>query len=685
MGRKRKVDLPMVVKEAGLTVETAGLPREELVAMARRMLLIREFEDAAAREYAKGNAGGFLHLYNGQEASAVGSMAALRPDDSVMTHYRHGHAIARGVPVHRLMAELFGRVDGVSRGRGGSMHFFSSEHNYLGGWAIVGGQTPLMVGYTWATEYRRKVLEEERDDIGLVGMGDGATNIGYFHEALNFATVWDVPIILYVENNLYGMGGAVERVSAVTSIADKALSFNIPAVTVDGMDVLSVYEAVRDAAKYVRAERAPFLIEVMTYRYRAHSMADPDLYRDKSEVEEWRLRDPVVAFPRQLLAAGMLSEDELAEMQAAVNQEVVEAVAFANASPEPPLEELFADIVADPPPTLAPEGPTRVMTVTEALRTALDERMAEDPRTFVMGEDVNKYGGAYAVTRDLPARYGDERVRDTPIAEGSILQMATGAAMAGLRPVAELMTVNFALLAADSIINHAAKVRNMFGGQANVPLVVRTVGGGVQLASTHSQNFDTLFAHIPGLRVAAVATPFDAKGLLATALRLEDPTVVLEHQLLYRLKGEVPTGIYTLPVGRAHVEQEGQAGGVTLIGYSRGLQIALEAAQRLEEEHGLKAEVINLRWLRPLDTETLVASVKKTNRAVVVEDDWLSYGVGAEVVARVQEAAFDWLDAPVLRVAAAEAPMPYAANLERAAWPSADKVLAALRDLKVIR
>jgi pyruvate/2-oxoglutarate/acetoin dehydrogenase E1 component len=414
-------------------------------------------------------------------------------------------------------------------------------------------------------------------------------------------------------------------------------------------------------------------------------MADPDLYRDKDEVEQWRARDPVASFPAQLIDAGILSAAELDAMKAEVATEIAEAVAFADASPEPGLENLVIDILAEPPAPIAPGAETTVMTLTDALRTALDDWMAEEPRAFVMGEDINKYGGAYAVTRGLPEKYGDERVRDTPIAEPSILQMATGAAMADLRPVAELMTVNFALLASDSIINHAAKVRHMFGNQVHVPLVVRAVGGGVQLAATHSQNFDALFAHIPGLRVAAVATPYDAKGLLATALRLEDPTIVLEHQLLYRIKGDVPTGVYTLPVGEAHVEREGQAGGVTLIGYSRGVHIALEAADRLLKEHGIQAEVINLRWLRPLDTATLVESIKKTNRAIVVEEDWGSYGVGAEVAARLQEAAFDYLDAPILRVAASEVPMPYAANLERAAWPSADKVLAALRDLRVIR
>lgn len=658
---------------------------EALRGLLRTMLRIRVFEDLAAREYTRGKAGGFMHLYNGQEASAVGLVDALRPDDVMISHYRdHGYALARGVAADRLMAELFGRTDGVAKGLGGSMHFYSAEHRFLGGWAIVAGQVPLAVGHAFATEYRRKLMGEARDDIGFVIMGDGATNNGYFFESLNFAAVWEVPIIFYIENNLYGMGGAVHRVSAVQSQADKARAFNIPSAVVDGMDVLAVRAAVAEAADYVRRERKPFVLECMTYRFRAHSMADPDLYRDKAEIERWRERDPVAVFPEQLIEAGMLSEAEWTAMQSEVEAEMEAAVAFADASPEPPLDALTSDIVAPPPPVIAPGPETREMSVTEALNSALDEWMAEEPRAFIMGEDINKYGGAYAVTRGLPQKYGDERVRDTPISEGALAGLATGAALAGLRPVAELMTVNFALLASDAIINHAAKIRHMFGNQGNVPLVVRAVGGGVQLAATHSQNFDTLFAHIPGLRVATVGTALDAKGLLATALRLEDPTILLEHQLLYRLKGEVPVAPFTLPVGKAHVEREGRPGGLTLIGYSRGLQIALQAAERLAQEFGLEAEVVNLRWLRPLDVETLVASVKKTNRALVVEDDWRAYGVGAEIAAQLQEEAFDWLDAPVMRVAQIEAPLPYAANLERAAWPSVDRIIEALRGLKVI-
>ena len=667
------------------TVETSGLEHDELLDMLRMMHRIREFESLAARGYSQGKIAGFMHLYDGQEASAVGIMSALKPQDFVMTHYRdHGHALARGVPANPLMAELYGRIDGVAKGRGGSMHFYSAEHNFLGGWAIVGGHVPLAVGYAYATEYRREVMGEDGDGIGVAVMGDGSTNIGYFYESLNFAALWNTPVIFVVENNGYAMGTAIETHTSVTRIADKAKAFNIASRTVDGMDVLAVSAAMREAAEQVRETREPQLVEIMTYRYRAHSLADPDLYRTKEEIAEWKERDSIERLSDQLVEAEILDDDGWAKMKSENETLVMESVAFAEASPEPPLSDLVADIEVEPPPPIEPSGPTSEMTMAQALNAALDEWMTENPAAFVMGEDINAYGSAYGVTKDLPQKHGDMRVRDTPIAEGAIAGVAVGAAMAGLRPIAELMTINFALLASDAIINHAAKIRSMFGNQANVPLVIRTNGSGRRLGATHSQNFEAMFAHVPGLRVAAPATAYDAKGMLAAALRLDDPTLFNENQLMYREKGEVPEGLYTLPVGKAHVSREGVAGGLTLIGYSRGFKIAMEAAERLSSEFGLEAEVINLRWLRPLDTETIVASVKKTNRALIVEEDWRSYGIGAEVAARLQEEAFDWLDAPVMRVAAIEAPMPYADNLEVAAWPSVERVIEALRKQRVI-
>ncbi len=321
------------------------------------------------------------------------------------------------------------------------------------------------------------------------------------------------------------------------------------------------------------------------------------------------------------------------------------------------------------------------MTYREALRQALIEAMEEDERVFVMGEDVNLYGGSYGVTRDLATLFGDRRVRDTPIAEMGIAGVATGAAMAGLRPVAELMTINFALISADAIINHAAKIRSMFAGQAQAPVVIRTVGGGgAQLAATHSQNFEAMFSHIPGLLVAMPATPYDAKGLLRTAILVNDPVLFIEHAKLYNLRGEVPEERYTIPLGRADVKRAGKD--LTLIAYSAMVHVALDVANKLADR-GVEAEVVDLRSLRPLDTETIVRSVKKTNRAVVVEENWRSYGIGAEVVARIQEEAFEWLDAPVRRVASEEVPFPYAKKLEQAAMPSAEKVLAQLREMRV--
>lgn len=322
------------------------------------------------------------------------------------------------------------------------------------------------------------------------------------------------------------------------------------------------------------------------------------------------------------------------------------------------------------------------MTYREALRQALIETMEEDERVFVMGEDVNQYGGSYGVTKDLASMFGDRRVRDTPIAEMAIAGVATGAAMAGLRPVAELMTINFALIASDAIINHAAKVRSMFAGQAEAPVVIRTVGGaGAQLAATHSQNFESLFAHIPGMYVVMPAVPYDCKGLLRSAILVDDPVLFIEHAKLYNLHGDVPEKPYTIPIGRADVKRPGKD--VTLIAYSAMVHVALDVADRLTDR-GVEAEVVDLRSIRPLDTETIVRSVKKTNRAVVVEENWRSFGIGAEIVSRVQQEAFEWLDAPVHRVASEEVPFPYAKELEQAALPSAEKVLDTLRAMKII-
>jgi pyruvate dehydrogenase E1 component beta subunit len=320
-----------------------------------------------------------------------------------------------------------------------------------------------------------------------------------------------------------------------------------------------------------------------------------------------------------------------------------------------------------------------MITMREAISQALWEEMERDPNVFIMGEEVGLWGGTYAVTRGFYDHFGPDRVRDTPIAEGVIVGAANGAAMAGLRPVAELMTINFAFLAMDQIVNHAAKLRIMFGGQFKVPIVIRAVGGGGrQLGATHSQTPDVVFAHFPGIKVIAPGTPYDAKGLLKSAIRGDDPVMFIEHATLYQIRGEVPEGEYLEPIGVSKVQREGRD--VTLVTYSKMLHVSNQAAEQLSSE-GIEVEIIDLRTLRPLDMEPVIQSFRRTNRAVIVEEGWGSYGIGAEIAARIYEGAFDYVDAPIKRVAQKEVPLAYNRNLEQLALPQVEDIVKTVKEV----
>ncbi len=320
------------------------------------------------------------------------------------------------------------------------------------------------------------------------------------------------------------------------------------------------------------------------------------------------------------------------------------------------------------------------ITMREAISQAIWEEMERDPNVFIMGEEVGVWGGTYAVTKGFYDHFGGERVRDTPISESAIVGAAIGAALTGTRPIAELMTINFAFVAMDHIVNEAAKLHYMFGGQFVLPMVIRTVGGGGrQLGATHSQTPDAIFAHFPGLKVVAPGTPADAKGLLKAAIRCDDPVLFIEHATLYQTRGEVPEGDYTVPIGKSTVQREGKD--ITIVTYSKMLEVSQKAADQLAKETGIEAEIVDLRTLRPLDMEPVLESFKKTNRAVIVEEGWKSYGVGAEISARIYEEAFDYVDAPVKRVAQDEVPLPYNRTLEQMALPQVDDVVAAVKEV----
>lgn len=645
--------------------------------LLRGMIRIRRFEEKCYELYTQERIRGFLHLYDGEEAVAVGIAAALEPRDRVVSTYReHGHALARGMSMESALAEMYGKATGCAGGRGGSMHLFDAEINLYGGNAIVGGGLPLAVGLGLGDRM------QGQDRVTTCFFGDGALAEGEFHEAMNLAALWKLPVLFVLENNLYAMGSAVARVQANVDFVPRAASYGMPAESVDGNDVVAVEAAGRRLVEAIRSGGGPQFLECRTYRTRPHSMFDAEKYRDKAEVAEWRKRSPITRFQSWLLDNGLMHPEEVEAIEAEVEAQLRNAVAACDQAPWEPVEDLTRHVVAETRP--APPEPVASDTLADSTyrdccRAAITEAMLRDDRVFMMGEDIGAYGGCYAVSMGLLKEFGPERIRDTPLSESAFTGAGIGAALVGMRPIVEIMTVNFSLLALDQILNTAATIRHMSGGQFGVPLVIRmATGAGRQLAAQHSHSLEAFFAHIPGLRVVAPATLEDARGMLATALEDPDPVIILEHVMLYNMTGKIASNAGAVDIDRAVIRRPGRD--VTLISWSNSLWKALEAAEALAKE-GIEAEVIDLRSLRPLDDETIMASVARTRRAVIVDEGWRTGSLSAEIAARVQEACFWHLDAPVARVCAAEVPVPYPKHLETAALPQVADIIAAVKAL----
>ena len=652
------------------------LTREHTRDLLATMIRIRHFEDKCAELYTREKIRGFLHLYDGEEAVAAGVIPVLKADDRIVATYReHGHALARGVPMNAVMAEMFGKASGSSGGRGGSMHIFDAAHNFYGGNAIVGGGLPLAVGLA----LRDKMKGEA--NVTACFFGEGAVAEGEFHEAMNLAELWDLPVLFVCENNGYAMGSALARTEAETDIHAKAAAYDIAAEQVDGMDVVAVEAATRRALAAIRETGRPRFLECLTYRFRAHSMFDAQLYRDKAEVEAWRAKGPIVRFQTWLAQNNLIHPEEVARIEAEIDAEVAAAVDFAEKAAWEPVETLTRHVVADerpaPPAPPAPSAETVEMTYREAVKQGIRDAMIRDDRVFLMGEDVGAYGGCYAVSKGLMAEFGEARIRDTPLSESGFTGAGIGAAAAGMRPIVEVMTVNFSLLALDQIMNTAATIRHMSGGQFGVPVVIRlATGAGKQLAAQHSHSLEGWYAHIPGLRVLAPATLEDARGMLWTALQDPDPVLIFENVMLYNMTGQIATNAGPVEIDRAAIRRPGKD--VSLITYGGSLWKTLEAAEELAKD-GIDAEVIDLRVLRPLDDATIMESLSRTRRAVVVDEGWRSGSLSAEIAARIGEQAFWHLDAPVGRVCSAEVPIPYPKHLEDASIPQVPAIVAAAK------
>ncbi len=652
------------------------LSGDALESLYTTMVRIRRFDEKTTELFSAGLVKGTAHSYVGEEAVAAGACANLREGDYIVgTHRGHGHCIAKGARVDRMMAELMGRADGYCRGLGGSMHIAALDLNILGCNGIVAAGLPIGTGAALAAKLRKT------DNVVVAFFGDGGANQGVVHEALNLAAVWKLPAIYLCENNQYALSTATGRTTAGDSIAARAAAYGIPGVRVDGNDVLAVYETVRTAVARARRGEGPTLVEAVTYRWGGHSMrANLPEYRTKEEEREWMERDPVARLGSHLVDGKRATPVRLKELEESVELELDRAVEFAKSSPEPTVELMEASVYA--PHAEVSEPATRAgreLTMAEALNEALQSEMQRDERVFVMGEDVGLIGGIFGVTRGLRERFGEDRVRDTPISEATFVGAGVGAAIAGLRPVVEIQIFDFVALTMDQLVNQAAKFRYMLGGRPTVPLVIRgPQGGGIRLAAQHSQSLEAWFAHVPGLVVVAPATPYDAKGLLVSAIRDDNPVIFLEHKALYATKGAVPEAPYAIPLGKADVKRAGTD--VTLVATQAMVSRALAAAGDLEKD-GVSVEVIDPRTLVPLDEATILASVARTGRLVIAHEAVKRGGWGAELAALVAEHALDVLDAPIVRVAARNVPMPYNDSLERATIPSQQDIAAALRSV----
>ncbi|WP_439332844.1 pyruvate dehydrogenase (acetyl-transferring) E1 component subunit alpha [Tranquillimonas alkanivorans] len=651
------------------------LSHDHVLQLLAGMIRIRRFEDKCAELYTQEKIRGFLHLYDGEEAIAVGVIPVLGPEDRIVATYReHGHALARGVSMNAIMAEMFGKAEGCSGGRGGSMHLFDAGHNFYGGNAIVGGGLPLAAGLALADRMQGS------GKVTACFFGEGAVAEGEFHESMNLSQLWSLPVLFVCENNGYAMGTALARSESQQDVAAKAAAYGMEAHTIDGMDVVAVESAARRAMASIRETGKPVLLDCRTYRFRAHSMFDAQLYREKDEVESWRKRGPIVRFQTWLLDNHLIHRDDIDRIERGITDEIAAAVAFAEAGTWEPVDDLTRHVTGDPvpPPEPAPpSGETVEITYREAVKQAIRDAMIHDDRVFLMGEDVGAYGGCYAVTKGMLAEFGPDRIRDTPLSESGFTGAGIGAAAAGMRPIVELMTVNFSLLALDQILNTAATMRHMSGGQFGVPLVIRlATGAGKQLAAQHSHSLEGWYAHIPGLRVLAPATVEDARGMLWTALQDPDPVLIFENVMLYNMTGALDVKAGPVDLDRAAIRREGTD--VTLITYGGSLWKTLEAAEELERD-GISAEVVDLRSLRPLDDETIMGSLARTRRAVIVDEGWRSGSLSAEVSARITEQVFWHLDAPVGRVCSEEVPIPYPKHLEDAAIPQVPRIIAAAK------
>ncbi|MCB0397077.1 MAG: dehydrogenase E1 component subunit alpha/beta [Flavobacteriales bacterium] len=593
----------------------------------------------------------------GQEAVSVGAALALESDEFILPMHRNlGVFTSRDIPMQRLFAQFQGKDSGFTHGRDRSFHFGTTEHHIVGMISHLGPQMGIADGIALA----HKLKKEKK--VSLVFTGDGATSQGDFHEAMNVAAVWDLPVIFVIENNGYGLSTPSNEQFRCTYISDRAKGYGMESVRIDGNNILEVYHTISRTAASMRKSPRPVMVECMTFRMRGHEEASGTKYVPAELMEAWAKKDPVNNYEAYLLKEEILDEVEVDSIRAEIKKEISDAldIAFAADTIQPDTDKELGDVYNQQEiPTIAPSGEVRELRYVDALSEGLRQAMEKHHNLVIMGQDIADYGGVFKVTEGFTERFGKDRVRNTPLCESAIVGAALGLSIHGFKAIMEMQFADFVTCGFNQIINNLAKLHYRWGQYADVVIRMPT-GAGVAAGPFHSQSNEAWFTHTPGLKVVYPAFPADAKGLLAASIEDPNPVMFFEHKALYRsITGPVHGEYYTHELGKAATIRSGDE--VTIVTYGFGVHWALETLDRHPE---ISADLIDLRTLVPLDLDAILASVRKTGKAIILHEDSLTGGFGGEIAALINEHAFEDLDAPVVRSASLDTPVPFVSELE---------------------
>lgn len=634
-----------------------GIPDEQLLDLYKSILKPRMIEEKMLILLRQGKISKWFSGI-GQEAIAVGVSSAMEQEEYILPMHRNlGVFTTKGVPLNRLFSQFQGKMNGFTKGRDRSFHFGSQEHKLVGMISHLGPQLGVADGIALANKLK------DNKQVTAVFTGEGGTSEGDFHEALNVAAVWDLPVIFIVENNGYGLSTPTNEQFRCQQIADKGKGFGMESYTIDGNNLLEVYRTISQLRAEIQKKPKPVLLECMTFRMRGHEEASGTKYVPQEKFDKWQDKDPVQNYEQFLISEKLLTTELIEDIKAQIKADINSALdtAFAEEEIKSSAEQELADMYSpfdfeEQPPA---NSTTTNIRMVDAISDGLKQSMQKYPNTVVMGQDIAEYGGVFKITDGFIDEFGKERVRNTPICESAIVSAAMGLSINGYKAIMEMQFADFVSSGFNPIVNYLAKVHYRWGQAADVVVRMPT-GAGVGAGPFHSQSNEAWFTHTPGLKVVYPAFPADAKGLLATAIEDPNPVMFFEHKALYRsVYQEVNDDYYTLEIGKANLLKEGQE--VTIISYGAGVHWALEV---LEKNPHISADLIDLRTLVPLDTDTIFASVQKTARVIILHEDCEVGGFGADISAWISEHCFEYLDAPVMRSASLNTAVPFAKNLE---------------------